>query len=81
MLCKVSSKNQITIPKELLKHFQNSEYFDARLEGDKIVLEPMIVRPLESKKLEEIRNKIGSLGITEQDIPQLVAESRHEYHS
>lgn len=79
MLCKVSSKNQITLPKELLTHFKGSEYFDARLEDGKIVLEPMIVRPLETKKLEDIRNKIRDLGLKEEDVPNLVAEGRHGY--
>ena len=79
MLCKVSAKNQITLPKELLKDFPDREYFDARIEGGKIILEPVIVRPIEPKRLGEIRDRIRDSGIREEDVPLLVAECRHGY--
>ena len=76
MLCKVTSKNQITLPKELIDQFKNREYFDARLEDGKIVLEPMIVRPVTGTRLNEIRERVASANLTEDDVGEIVAEAR-----
>jgi len=79
MLCKLTSKNQITLPKELLEGFAGREYFDARLDRGRIILEPMIVRPVESARLSAIRDKVEAAGIRETAVDDLVAEARHAY--
>jgi bifunctional DNA-binding transcriptional regulator/antitoxin component of YhaV-PrlF toxin-antitoxin module len=76
MLCKVSSKNQITLPKEIMAAFQNRDYFDARVERGRIVLEPMIVRPVESPELARIRDHVEQAGLDESIVDQLVAEAK-----
>lgn len=81
MLCKLSAKNQITLPKELLSGIDELEYFEARREGMRIMLEPVIVRPLEPARLAAIRDKVESLGITEEMAQELVAEARNAYGS
>lgn len=77
MLCKMTSKNQITLPKEVLRDFGGREYFNARVENGRIILEPMIVRPVETRQLSDIRDRIQSMGLTEASIASLVEEARH----
>ncbi len=76
MLCKMTSKNQLTLPKEVLKNCPEHTYFEARWESGKIILEPVLIRPLENQELSSIRDRIASLGITENDIADIVAEAR-----
>ncbi len=76
MLCKVTSKNQITLPKELIDSLKISEYLDARIENGCIVLEPMIVRPLVGRRLQEIRRKIGERNLREEEVSGIVDEVR-----
>lgn len=76
MLCKITSKNQITLPKELLSKVRHGEYLDARLENGCIVLEPVIVRPVEGPRLAGIRRKIAEKGLREEDVSLMVAEAR-----
>ena len=78
MLCKLTSKNQITLPKEVLQGFQGREYFNARVDQGRIILEPMIVRPVETSRLASIRNTVADSGIIEEDVPNLVDEARRE---
>ncbi|MDX9959608.1 MAG: AbrB/MazE/SpoVT family DNA-binding domain-containing protein [Spirochaetia bacterium] len=78
MLCKLTSKNQITLPKEVLQVFKGKEYFNARVEQGRIILEPMIVRPVETSRLASIRNAVAATGIKEESVPDLVDEARRE---
>jgi len=81
MLCKMTSKNQLTLPKEVLSHCQDQTYFDARWESGHIILEPVVVRPVETPDLAAIRDKVASLGISEEDLGNIVAEARSAYGS
>ena len=40
MLVKKISKNQITLPKEIIKNFPHIEYFEAKVEDGKININP-----------------------------------------
>ena len=46
MLAKLTTKNQITLPKEVVKGFKGIEYFDAVVQDGRIVLEPVRIRPV-----------------------------------
>jgi len=76
MLCKVTSKNQLTLPKDIIERFKNRDYFDARLENGRIILEPVIVRPVVGEKLDAIRNKVEEAGIGDEELQGIVAEVR-----
>ena len=54
MLAKKTSKNQITLPKAIVCHFPDIEYFDVREEEGRIVLVP--VRPSHS---DDVRKKLS----------------------
>ena len=71
MLAKLTSKNQITLPKALVRRFPGTEYFDVREEAGQLILKPVRVRDLDA-----IWRKIESLGITEKDIGDAVRWAR-----
>ncbi len=81
MLCKLTSKNQITLPKELLRQCGAESYFDARVEGNRIILEPVAVHPIESSRLAGVRDRIAELGLSEEEVDGIVAEARRAYGS
>jgi len=75
MLAKKTSKNQLTLPREIVKVFPDSEYFDISVEDRKIILMPVKIIPADVT-LEGIRNKIAKLGITEGDVAEAVKWAR-----
>jgi hypothetical protein len=75
MLAKLTTKNQITLPREVIKDFKDIEYFDAIVEDGKIVLEPVRIKPV-SAELGAIRRKMEKLGVVESDITEAVRWSR-----
>lgn len=75
MLAKKTSKNQLTLPKEIVKSFQDVEYFDIRVEDKKIVLVPVKITPV-NLTLEGIQDKIKKLGITGSDVVDAIKWAR-----
>jgi virulence-associated protein VagC len=71
MLVKKTSKNQITLPKEVAKEFPGVTHFEVELEGERIVL-----KPLRRSRAEEVRSKLGELGIEDGDVADAVAWAR-----
>lgn len=75
MLAKKTSKNQLTLPKEIVKAFPDAEYFDVSVKDRKIVLMPVKMTPADMT-LEGIRGKMAKLGITEGDVAEAVKWAR-----
>jgi len=71
MLAKLTVKNQLTLPKAIATQFTGVEHFDVSTNGDSIIL-----KPLRTSRLDEIRAHLEKLGITEQDITDAVAWAR-----
>jgi virulence-associated protein VagC len=71
MLAKKTSKNQITLPKEVVTRFPGVDYFDVVAQGEKIVLTPL--RP---SRAREVRAKLAELGIDEKTVQKAVASAR-----
>ncbi len=46
MLAKRTSKNQLTLPKEIVSNFPGIDLFDVTIEENRIVLTPMKVIPI-----------------------------------
>src|SRR5680860_1676585 len=68
MLAKKTAKNQITLPKAVIKDFPDTEYYDVRCEGDLIVLEPVrLEKRTEGRqsRADKVRERLADLGITE----------------
>lgn len=75
MLVKKTSKNQITLPKEVLKRFPSADYFEVRVEGNSIVLTPVKAVP-SNLTVEKIREKIKRAGLSEKDVKDAVKWAR-----
>ncbi len=71
MLTKKTSRNQVTLPKSVVRHFQDVDYFDVQEEDGKIILLP--VRP---NQADAVRERLAELGIDEQDVEEAVAWAR-----
>ena len=75
MLAKKTSKNQLTLPKEIAERFPGVDLFDATVERNRIVLVPVKMTPI-GLSLESIREKMEKLGITEGDVTDAVVWAR-----
>ena len=75
MLAKKTSKNQLTLPKEIVKEFPGVDYFDAKVKGRAIVLTPVKITPVDTS-IEMIREKMARLGIAEPDVRGAVKWAR-----
>ena len=76
MLCKKTYKNQITLPKKILKQFEDVEYFEVDIEDNKIILKPVKISSFTSPSISRIREKIASLDLTEKDIEEAIKCAR-----
>jgi len=75
MLAKKTSKNQITLPKEIVKVFPDAKYFDVSIRDNTIRLMPVKITPVQSS-LDSIREKIKKLGLTEKDVGEAIQWAR-----
>jgi len=71
MLAKLTSKNQLTLPKSITKAIGNSEYFDVKVEGGQIILTPVRIQ-----RADAVRSKLATLDLSEQDIADAVSWAR-----
>ena len=71
MLAKITSKNQLTLPKAIVKEFPGTDYFDVQAEGGRIVL-----TPLKLSRADAVREKLATLGITEKDVKDAMKWAR-----
>jgi bifunctional DNA-binding transcriptional regulator/antitoxin component of YhaV-PrlF toxin-antitoxin module len=71
MLAKLTSKNQLTLPKSVVRAFPGVRYFEVRTEKGRIVLEPA-----RDREFEGVWRKIESLGIAEKDVKDAVRWAR-----
>ena len=75
MLAKKTSKNQLTLPKELVGQFPGIDLFDAAVDNNRIILTPVQVTPV-SLSLDSIRKKMQLLGLKEEDVDGAVTWAR-----
>ena len=73
MLAKMTSKNQITIPKKIIDQMPSVKYFEVELKDGKIELKPLRVYETD---LEEIRSKMKNLGLQPNSVRQAVEWAR-----
>jgi hypothetical protein len=75
MLAKKTSKNQLTLPKDVVKSFPDVDYFDVAVKENRIVLTPVKMAPVEAS-LDAVREKMKALGVTESDVDKAVKWAR-----
>ena len=73
MLAKITTKNQITIPKKILTKLPDVKYFDVELKDGLVLLKPVKVYETD---LEGIRAKIKKLGLSENCVAEAVSWAR-----
>lgn len=71
MLAKLTSKNQLTLPKSIVTSVEKADYFDIAIENGRIVLTPVRVQ-----QADAVRSKLEALGIDEQDITDAISWAR-----
>ena len=75
MLAKRTSKNQVTLPKEIAGKFPDIQYFDVSVRGAKIILMPVKMAPA-GGSLSGIREKLKKLGIQPGEVARAVRWAR-----
>lgn len=73
MLAKLTSKNQVTLPKSVVQSVGQSEYYDVTVEAGRIVLTPVRIQ-----QADAVRAKLEALGIDQQDVNDAIAWTRRE---
>ena len=71
MLAKLTSKNQLTLPKSVTNAVGAVEYFEVQAKGGQIILTPVRIQ-----RADSVRAKLAELDIAEQDIAAAVAWAR-----
>ncbi len=71
MLAKITSKNQLTLPKSLISEFSGTEYFDVTCEQGRIILAPVRIH-----RADAVRSKLAQLNITEKDAQDAIQWAR-----
>ncbi len=71
MLAKLTSKNQLTLPKAVMSTVEGAEYFDVIAENGRIVLTPVRI-----SQPNAVRSRLAELGLSEDDIAEAVTWAR-----
>ena len=73
MLAKITSKNQITIPKKIIDQIPETQYFDVELKEGVILLRPLKIYGTD---MDQIRSKIKKLGLNETAVAEAIEWAR-----
>lgn len=71
MLAKLTSKNQLTLPKAATEAVGATDYFEVEIRAGQIVLTPVRLQ-----RADAVRAKLQELGITPADVADAVAWAR-----
>jgi hypothetical protein len=75
MLAKKTSKNQVTLPKNILKNIPDTDYFDVSLREGVVLLRP-VTGTTQGNRVTTVRQKIRDLGIEPDDIDRAIRWAR-----
>ncbi|AGF53602.1 ssl7048 (plasmid) [Synechocystis sp. PCC 6803] len=71
MLAKLTSKNQLTLPKSVTQQIGAAEYFEVTVQSGQIILTPVRIQ-----RADAVRAKLALLDIIEEDINNAVDWAR-----
>jgi hypothetical protein len=71
MLAKMTTKNQVTLPKAITNVIGPTEYFDVQTKDGQIVLKPVRIQ-----RAYAVRIKLAELDITEADVEHAAKRAR-----
>jgi hypothetical protein len=75
MLARKTLKNQITLPKAVLRQLPDVQYFDISVRGGEIVLRPAVVTS-SGDRVKAVRDKMRALGLSERDVDDAIRRVR-----
>ncbi len=73
MIAKLTSKNQLTLPKAVVESLGAPEYFDIETRAGQLIL-----TPVQLQRTDALRERIREMGVTEQDVKDAVAWARRK---
>ena len=73
MLVRLTSKNQLTLPKAVTDAVEATAYFDVTAENGRIVL-----APVQLSRAGGVRAKLAEAGLTESDVSNAIAWARSD---
>ena len=73
MLAKLTSKNQITIPKKIMDQLPDIQHFDIKLDNGVVVMKPLVIYDTD---LDQIRSKIKKLGLENDIVAEAIQWAR-----
>ncbi len=73
MLAKLTSKNQLTLPKSVTEAVEATEYFDVEVRAGQIILTPVRIQ-----RGDAVRAKLAELNLQDSDIAAAVAWAREK---
>ena len=76
MLAKLTSKNQITIPKKIIDQLPDIQHFDVELADGVVVMKPIL---LYDTDLDQIRSKIKKLSLEKNAVAEAIQWARSRY--
>lgn len=71
MLAKLTSKNQLTLPKAVTTAVESAEYFDVVAENGRIILTPVRVN-----RADAVRARLAELGLSDKDVADAISWAR-----
>ena len=71
MLAKMTSKNQLTLPKRITEAVGTPEYFEVEARDGRIILTPVRIQ-----RADAVRAKLAEIGIRPKDVEAAVAWAR-----
>jgi len=71
MIAKLTSKNQLTLPKAVVTAMRGAEYFEVAEDNGRIVLTPVRIA-----RADAVRAKLEELRLSEDDVADAVAWAR-----
>lgn len=71
MLAKLTSKNQLTLPKSIVTSIPKTDYFEVEVENGRIML-----TPVRMQQADAVRAKLDALGINDQDVLDAIEWAR-----
>jgi bifunctional DNA-binding transcriptional regulator/antitoxin component of YhaV-PrlF toxin-antitoxin module len=69
MLAKITSKNQITIPKKIIEKIPDVKHFHVEYKNGVVILKPI---KFFDTNLDQIRSKIKKLGLKENSVAEAI---------
>jgi acyl-CoA hydrolase len=71
MLAKLTSKNQLTLPKSVVMSLGKADYYDVEVENGRIML-----TPVRMQNADAVRAKLETLGINAADVTDAIKWAR-----